>query len=210
MEQYKLTDVKKGRNGISLTFESVEYGDVRKLMLSEKLWDSLPFGKGDILTSGEVDEVENMTLTLRAFENTKIMLSYSGQSRGGLQRKLCLKGYSKEIAEAAVQMAEENGLLDEKREAYNKAEYCLRHKKWGKRRIVSDLIAKGYSKAAVSEAVDALDEDLFFENLISVIEGKAVPVDKNGRRKYIASLCRMGYTTGEVISAIKEVAGREK
>lgn len=210
MEYYKLTNVKKGRAGVSLTFESVEYGDVRKVILTEKLWDGLPFGKGDTLTGAEVDEVENMAQTIRAFETAKSMLSYSGQSRGGLVRKLCLKGYRKDIAEAAADMAEEKGFLNEGREASHKANYCLVHKKWGRRRIASELLAKGYSKSAVSAAVDALDEDAFYENLLSLVEEKPIPADKNGRQKYIAALCRLGYTTGEVISAVRDVQSRDE
>ena len=51
MENYKIKSVKKSRGGIRLTLESVEYGDTRDIVLSEKLWESVPFGCGDVITS---------------------------------------------------------------------------------------------------------------------------------------------------------------
>ena len=104
MENYKIKAVKKSRSGIRLTLESVEYGDIREIVLSEKLWESVPFGCGDVIASEEADELERLTLTARAFETAKNVLSYSGHSRRGLVRKLCDKGYSKEIAEDAADM----------------------------------------------------------------------------------------------------------
>ena len=210
MENYKIKAVKKSRSGVRLTLQSVEYGDTREIVLSEKLWDGVPFGCGDVITAGEADELERLTLTARAFETAKSVLSYSGHSRRGLVRKLCDKGFSKEIAEDAADMTVADGLLNEDREASHKASYYLRHKKWGKRRISSELAAKGYAKSAVQKAVDELDEDEIFENLVSLVENKPLPTDRNGRQKYIASFCRMGYTTGEVISAIKEAQNRDE
>lgn len=210
MENYKIISVKKSRSGIRLTLESAEYGDTRDIVLSEKIWDSVPFGCGDTITAGEADELERLTLTARAFETAKAVLSYSGHSRRGLVRKLCDKGFSKDIAEDAADMAVSQGLLNEEREASHKASYYLRHKKWGKRRISAELSAKGYDKSAVQTALDSLDEDEFFENLVSLVESKPIPADRNGRQKYVASLCRLGYTTGEVISAIKEVQRRDE
>lgn len=204
MENYRIISVKKGRGGVTVTLQSMEYPDEsRKLTMSEEFWQSLPYGKGDIITSEEADRAESEIELREACAAADRILDYAGNSRAALVRKLCQRGFSKEAAESAADTAEEEGLLNEKRDAVSKAEYYLRHKRWGKRRITAELIAKGYGKGAVAEAVSALDEDAFADNLAYLIEKKPVPAGKNERQKYIAALCRMGYSPGEVVNAIK-------
>lgn len=210
MENYRITSVKKSRNGITVILEGTEYvHDTQTLTMSEDMWQGLPFGKDDTLTADEAGEIRRLIEHQEAKLAAERILDYAGNSRTSLVRKLRQRGFSAESAENAADIAESSGLLNESRDAKSKAEYYLRHKRWGKRRIFAELIAKGYGRAAVSEAVNSLDEDAFAENLMYLIEKKPAPSDRGELKKYIASFCRMGYSAGQVVDAIKVSRNQE-
>lgn len=211
MENYRITSVKKSRKGVTVILENTEYADdEQKLIMSEDMWQSLPFGKDDILTADEADEIRRLIEHREAKLAADRILDYAGNSRTALVRKLRQRGFSAESAESAADAAESDGVLNESRDAKSKAEYYLRHKRWGKRRISAELFAKGYGRTAVAEAVDALDEDAFAENLLYLIEKKPAPTDRDELKKYVATFCRMGYSAGEVVDAIKASRNQEK
>lgn len=211
MENYRITSVKKSRKGVTVTLENTEYpDDVQKLTMSEDMWQSLPFGKDDALTAGETDEIRRLIEHREAKLAADRILDFAGNSRTALVRKLRQRGFSAESAESAADTAESDGLLNESRDAKSKAEYYLRHKRWGKRRISAELFAKGYGRTAVSEAIDSLDEDAFAENLLYLIEKKPAPSGRDELKKYVAAFCRMGYSAGQVVDAIKASRNHEK
>lgn len=205
MNKYTITSVLKSSAGVAVRAEWTDSAEpsVREFLMSEECWHSLPYSEGDILSEEEVDSLEEEAQFCRAYAQALRIFSYSAQSRATLIRKLCRYGFTKETAERAAEHAESQGVLDEERETAHLADYYIRHKYWGKKRIAAELMSKGYAKSAVFDAIGNIDDELFSENLARLLEKKPIPEDKAARDKYIAALCRMGYSLPEILRAIK-------
>lgn len=175
----------------------------REFLMSDVCWGALPYGEGDEITSEDADLLEEEAQFCRAYAAALRIFSHSAQSRSVLIRKLCHLNFSKEIAERVADQAEAAGILDEEREASHKADYYIRHKYWGKKRIAAELMSKGFKKTAVLSAVGSIDDEVFSENLSRLIQKKPIPKDKPARDKYITALCRMGYSLPEILKAVR-------
>lgn len=205
MDTYIITSVIKCSAGVAIKAEAVadDGQSVREFLISDECLRSFPFNEGDEITSEDADMLEEEAQFCRAYASALRIFSRSAQSRFALIRKLCRQGFSKEIAERAADHAEAMGVLDEKKEASSRAEYYIRHKYWGKKRIAAELMSKGYTKSAVFSAIGNIDDEVFSNNLARLIEKKPVPEEKSARDKYIAALCRMGYSLPEILRAVK-------
>ncbi len=206
MDTYIITSVIKSPAGVAVRFESQNGSDpaVREILMTEKCWQSFSFAEGDSITEKEADMLEGEAEFCRAYAAALRVFSYSSQSRSVLIRKLCRQGFSKEVAGRAADHAEEEGILDEEKEASHMADYYVRHKYWGKKRIAAELMAKGYGKATVFVAVRSIDEELYAVNLAKLLDKKPMPEEKADRDRYIAALCRMGYSLPEILKAAKQ------
>ncbi len=205
MNNYIIKSVLKSSAGVAVKAEAQYPAEVsvREFLMSEECWHSLPYNEGDIISEEEVDGLEEEAQFCRAYAQALRIFSYSAQSRATLIRKLCRYGFTKEISERAADHAESQGVLDEARETAHLADYYIRHKYWGKKRIAAELMSKGYAKSAVFDAIGNIDDEVFLDNLARLLEKKPVPEDKAARDKYIAALCRMGYSLPEILKAIK-------
>lgn len=200
----KITAVLKSAAGVSVKAEVNEDGERRvcEYLISEESWKSLGFSEGSELTPGETDALEAEAEFCRAAARTLKILSYSAQSKTALVRKLCKYGFDKDIAVRAADDAELRGDLNESRQAEHLADYYLRHKYWGKKRIAAELMSRGYCKDAIVFALSSVEEDRYTENLTRLVESKPAPEDCYERDKYISSLSRMGYSLPEILKAI--------
>ena len=140
----------------------------------------------------------------RARARTREILSYSGQSRGGLVQKLRHYDLPDGICEETADWAIREKLLDERTQTLFLAENYHRRKYWGRRRIAADLQAKGYTAEAVAEAVAAIPDEDFARALTVLIEKKfgEIPTDPTERQKMVLSLLRLGYTGQEIKDAM--------
>ncbi len=170
------------------------------------------------LTIGEVDvscydAVVHGSEVHAALKRGLGILSYGRASERMLCRKLQLKGIRREIAEEAVAELRRQGYLNPSEDARYDAEKCIR-KLWGKRRIISALLEKGYDRDTVRFALDSLeDEDVDYTELcVERIRqtGKGIPSDPDGRRKLTASLVRYGFESGEIREAFRIVSREEE
>ena len=87
-----------------------------------------------------------------------------------------------------------------------RAEQDLR-KGWGERRIREDLIAHGFTREAVEEAMESLADTDWVENCTAAIRKKygEIPEDKGERQKLIAAMMRLGYDTDTVREAMRDI-----
>ncbi len=204
MDKYKITSVTDTPAGVLITVESDRLNDVREFLMSAECRSSLPYNEGDRIGDAELAEIEEEAAFCRAFAAGLRILSYSSHSKNALVRKLCQKGFPKDTAERAADYAADTGALDEEKEASSIADYAIRHKYWGKKRIAADLMQKGYSRSAVAAALEKINSDVYAENLARLLEKKPIPSDRAGRDKYIAALCRLGYSLQEILRAVKD------
>ena len=104
------------------------------------------------------DAVAEASERYRAVKKGLYLLGFGACSRRMLCRKLTDKGFSRTIAEAAVDELSEMGYLDDGAGAFREAEICV-NKCWGRRRIAATLYQKGYSDASVREALFRLEDN---------------------------------------------------
>ena len=131
------------------------------------------------------------------------LISYRDHSRKELIEKL-RRDYSAESAEAAVNRLEELGLLDDGRYARRYAADLVNLKRLSERGVRQKLREKGIDRDLIDEVMDELgvDED----DQIREILMKKYPdlSDEKTRRRAVAALQRMGYSYGDIKSAMGE------
>ena len=205
--KHAVTAVVTTNAGVSVTVRAVEDGSEKIYLLKRKTVRELGLAAGMELDGELLGVLEEEAQLGRAEARTVRILSYSDHSVGMLVRKLVSFGFSKEIAERAARSAVEAGYIKEEEQARTSAEYFLRHKYWGKKRIAMELMSRGYEREAICTAIEALGDDSFRAMLVKLIEKKYPerPKERDEAEKMKSALCRMGYSIGEIDSAMREV-----
>ena len=141
----------------------------------------------------------------KAKQKGLLILGYGAYSANAVKGKLRGKGFSDEIAEAAVKYLAEKKYIDEIRDATRLCESLVK-KKYGKRRILSALCAKGYGEEAIASAEEFLEEVDFVEicrELIKIKFGQ-MPKERAEMQKAIAKLVALGYNVNEIKVAMRQ------
>ena len=174
-------------------------GQLAKLKLSKGIIDREKYV--ELIFEGDV---------FRAIRQGMTFLSYGDKSEKMLGFKLKNKGYDREVADTAVKYFVDNGYLCEGDGAARLAALCAK-KHWGRMRIRSELISKGYSSESVSAALDSLCHVDFSENCYLLIckRYKSAENTPEGRKKLSAALSRYGYTYGEIREALDRFFGEK-
>ena len=134
------------------------------------------------------------------------LLGYGDQSARRLAYKLTAKGVDRDTAARATAYLTEKGYIREDDTAALRAEQDLR-KGWGERRIREDLMAHGFTREAVEEAMENISDTDWEENCAAAIRKKygEIPEDRGERQKLIASMMRLGYNTDTVKEAMRAI-----
>lgn len=145
----------------------------------------------------------------RAYNCAVGYLSRRDHSAKELLLKLRQKGY-KESAEYAVEKLRSEGYVDDERFARMYLRELINIKKYGKRRIEQELYRKGVDREIVSLVLE--EAEFGEEELCALINRKYLRYlsDEKGIKKTVASLMRMGYSFGEIKSALKRIAEEEE
>ncbi len=132
------------------------------------------------------------------------LLGYGAVSHRRLVQKLTVRGFDKETAEAAADYLKDHGWLPETDDAVRFAEQGAR-KLWGPRRIREDLFARGFPSEVVTAAMESLEDVDFTDNCARVIAKKygGTPDDGMERKKMVAALMRLGYTSEQIREAMR-------
>ena len=206
---HAVTSVVSTNAGVSVTVRANEDESEKVYLLKRQTVRELGLASGTQIGEDLLAVLEEEADLGRAQARMVRILSYSDHSVGLLVRKLVSYGFSKEIAERAAQSAVEAGYINEEEQAKSCAEYFLRHKYWGKKRIAMELMSRGYARSTISEAIESLGDEAFYGMLVKVIEKKYPerPQKREDAEKMRASLCRLGYSIGEINAATREVYG---
>ena len=132
----------------------------------------------------------------KARQKGLLILGYGAYSAKATKQKLRQKGFSEAAADDAVEYLIEKKFLDEKRDALRLCESLIR-KKYGRKRILSSLCAKGYGDEAISAAEELCRE-------VIKIKFKELPKDRSEMQKAIAKLSALGYNIGEIKAAMRQ------
>ena len=178
-----VTAVKRaGKDATSLTVALDGGGEVT-LSVPSSLYERIGSpGVGDALPDAAVFELAHASEYRLACRCALRILEYGDNNARTLRDKLTRKGISREIAAEAVERMVALGYIRESEQAKRLAVGYARRNLWGKRKIVSALTAKGYSRedaeAAASEAEDEVDFNEVKKALIKRCRTRGMEDDK--------------------------------
>ena len=178
----------------------------RKFLLFTNQYLELNLRKGMIIDKDIFDKIEKLSKECLAIRKGNDLLSYSASSKKRLVQRLRNKGIDKESAETAASHLAQIGAINEEFDVERQLDLCLR-KLWGKKRIYKELLAKGYEKEYISEALLEIDKEQMIENCALLLRKKhrTIPDDSAVRKKIVGSLVRYGYTFDEIKAAFEIV-----
>lgn len=184
-----------------------------RLTVDEIFWFSCGYISGDEIDEEELTAFEEAAGSRRAFNSALNSLDYRDHSEKEIRAKLMRK-HGAEYVDEAVEKLIELDLINDRRYAENYARELFEHKKFGKIRIKSELIAKGIASDIASETVNSLFEDEEPDNIqriVDIIEKKYYNRMNNevGRKKVFSALQRMGYTFSDIREAMSEFSDDE-
>lgn len=138
------------------------------------------------------------------------LLQYGDQSARRLAYKLTVKGVDREIAARAAAYLTEKGYIREDDTATLRAEQGIR-KGWGERRIREDLVAHGFTREAVEEAMESLADTDWEETCADAIRKKygEIPEDRGERQRLIAAMMRLGYDADTIREAMRRILRKQ-
>lgn len=184
-----------------------------RLTVDEIFWFSCGYISGDEIDEEELTAFEEAAGSRRAFNSALNSLDYRDHSEKEIRAKLIRK-HGAEYVDEAVEKLIELDLINDRRYAENYARELFEHKKFGKIRIKSELIAKGIASDIASETVNSLFEDEEPDNIqriVDIIEKKYYNRmnDEVGRKKVFSALQRMGYSFSDIREAMSEFSDDE-
>lgn len=179
----------------------------RKLLIFTNQYLELGLRKGMTLDEDTFDALEKCSRECLAIRKGSDLLAYSSSSRKRLIDRLKNKGIDRETAESAASHLAKIGAINEDLNAEHEVSSCLR-KLWGKKRIYQELLAKGYEKEHIANAIEDISKDQMIENCVALFrkKHKMLPDDPNVRKKIVGSLVRYGYTFDEIKRAFEIIS----
>lgn len=182
--------------------ECLDSGEKSAVTVSVGQLAALKITKG-IIGKEEYEALVTEGEIFRAIQQGMTFLSYGDKSQKMLAYKLRAKGFDKLITDRAVEYFVENGYLCEDDGACRLAALCIK-KYWGRMRIKSELVSKGYGSDAVDAALESVNGTDFSQLCYQLIKKKYRTVQNtpDGCKKLSAALARYGYSYGEIRSAL--------
>ncbi len=207
MNTYCIKNVFESRRGIGLdVFPDDICSEIRTFYVSPSFIKQHCIVKGMSFDEVLYSQLEEEHLLRIAVFKAADILAGGDYSTARLQRKLTEKGISRETAEKAALYMEERGYIREAESAQRAARFMLESKMRGKKRIMADLLAKGYKKVAVQSAVNSISREEYYEALCRNLNSKykAPAVDRREKEKRVAAMMRQGFDAGDILKAMNE------
>jgi SOS response regulatory protein OraA/RecX len=171
-----------------------------ELLLQQDLGVGDPFGE---------EEVEALTFAAKlipAKEKAYQYLGYGDLSRKKLMEKLTRFGIEPPVAQAACDLMEEQGFVNDERLAHRLAVRFAETKRWGPRRILPELLQRGIPADLAKEAVAELPVD-YTESVAYYLQTKYRTgnlADRKERQRVTQGLMRLGFDYEDIRSALLE------
>lgn len=172
--------------------------------VDETYFLSMGIWNGKEVDEDELEEIKQIVSVRRAYNYAVSLLSRRDHSERELMTKLMQKGYN-EGAEEALRKLRDGGYVSDERFARLYIRELQTFKRYGKKRIEQELYRKGVDREIISEVLEETDFDE--GELVSLIKrryGRYLS-DEKGIAKTINGLLRMGYSYGEIRSALREI-----
>ena len=201
---YKIEKIKKTPQGYVL-YSSSSLGSSFEMPISPDQYDRFDLDQGEIIDDEHFLKIREEHLFDNARRHAFSILSYGENNKKMLVMKLQKQGFSRELCENVAIYMEHRGYIDEKKQMGLLIDTYLK-KKYGRIKIVEELIAKGYLRKEVSEYTkEALKDINFAENCAWILEHKynPLPAEPTEIQKMMRSLMSYGYGVGEIKEAIR-------
>ena len=156
---------------------------------------------------GLLEEAAERTAALRYAAR---LLAAADSSEAALRRKLREKDFSPASVDDAVRRLRAKGYLDDRAAAARYAESLLTVKRYGRRRVYDMLMARGFDRECARDAADALDPAALAAALDQLVRRRAPGLlsdDPLARKKAVAVLMRLGYSSDEIREAARRARG---
>ncbi len=135
------------------------------------------------------------------------LLYYSQNTKRALKTKLVTRGFSRDVADEAVDFIEGHGYINEYDMACALVDDMAKRRLYGSIRIKNELFSKGFAQDAMARALE--DSDIDYVDIcadrIRRSGGAGIFEDSASRIKAVSSLTRYGFTLDEIKDAIKRI-----
>ncbi len=137
------------------------------------------------------------------------LLNYRDYSRRDIAAKL-RQDFDEQTVSAVVEYLDETGASDDTRYAENMIRHLTDRKRYGRRRIIQELAAKGIDRETAESLLEKSGPDEPAA-IAGLLRGKfrSSLGDSGGIRRTIATLQRYGYEMSDIMSALRDYAESE-
>ena len=209
---YKIEKIKKTPQGY-VFYISSSLGTNFELPVSPDQYERFDLEVGEIIDDAHFLKIREEHLFDNARRHAFAILSCGENNKKMLTSKLIAKGFSRELSENVAIYMEHRGYIDEKKQIGFLCDGFIK-KKYGKIKIINELVTKGYLRDDVMEYVqNELKGVDFAENCAYIIENKFMPlpsVSSDDFKKMMGALMRYGYSFAEIKGALTIVTTRGK
>lgn len=178
----------------------------KRLYVNAAVIEEYSLKEGQNIAPSELSAVMGTDALRKAKKRALYLIGERELCRGELLKKLT-RTYGGEIAEQAVEYVCELGYIDDERYAPKLAEYLIRRKRWGIRRVRYEMLSRGLESELVENTLADIDAEELDEELTTLIEKRYITklADYDDRRRTIAALARRGYDFGSIKRCIDAV-----
>ena len=207
---YKIEKIKQTAQGYIFYITS-SMGTSFEMPVSHDQFERFELEQGEVIDDAHFLRIREEHLFDNARRHAFSILSYGENNKKMLVDKLQKQGFSRELSENVAIYMEHRGYIDEKKQMGLLIDTYLK-KKFGRIKIVEELILKGYRRDEVSEYVKgALAEVDFVKNCMWIVEHKYNPLPKEADdvKKMITALMRYGYNIADIKEAVRRFQAQE-
>ena len=197
-----IEDRDDGRFKITVKVCGVAGSEEHSFLLLPRFVDDLSLSVGE-MNGDLLSSIEYFADVTRAVFSARASFDYTEGSLRALERKLVMKGFSRDASRDAVALLADEGFINESEIAENRARVFVR-KHWGRMRIFAKLREEGFADNSLDGVREYLSEIDFEELCAEHIEKKygEIPTDRRELEKMYAALSRYGYSSGEIRAAV--------
>lgn len=169
----------------------------REITLPPSVWNDMGYEVPCEISTAEMDELYRYEEYYHCYEKALSILSYGDNSAAALKRKLKLKGFSDGAIVYASHAMKAHGYINDAELLNERVLYLANEKLHGRRRIVSELVAKGFLRHDIEAALERCEALISFpknrKKLIMQRYGKTDGFTAEEIVKIKAFLYRNGY-----------------
>ena len=184
----------------------IELDGSKKVFVNGSIVEEFNLQKGQTISAAALVQITDADVLRKAKKRALYLIGEREMCRGELLKKLT-KTYGSEIAEEAAEYVCDLGYINDEEYAPKLAEYLIKRKRWGVRRVRYEMIMRGLDRELVENTLADIDVDELDEELITLIEKRYINkiADYDDRRRTIAALARRGYDFGSIKRCIEAV-----